>query len=236
MSNTPSISHQATASSRKMLQAMVGIGVLCAFMIVMTFELTLPRIEKNKAAALEKAIFKVLPDISKKTTFRLDAGDNTFTVVGSEKQEGQLIHAGYDENDHLIGFAVEASGLGFADVLRILYGYDPKQEIIVGFYVLESKETPGLGDKIEKDEDFLANFKALDVSLNAAKNALNNTVIPVKHGDKKNAWEVDGITGATISSRAIGNIIGESTTRVLPLIHQNQNVFTTKKNSEKAQQ
>ena len=31
--------------------------------------------------------------------------------------------------------------------------------------VLESKETPGLGDKILHDRDFLANFESLDVSL-----------------------------------------------------------------------
>ncbi len=77
----------------------------------------------------------------------------------------QVVYAGYDENDKLVGVAVEASGQGFADILRILYGYDPDKQKIVGFYVLESKETPGLGDKIEKDLNFLANFKALDVSL-----------------------------------------------------------------------
>jgi electron transport complex protein RnfG len=81
---------------------------------------------------------------------------------------------------------------------------------VVGFYVLESKETPGLGDKIEKDENFLANFKALDVSLNEEKTGLKNDVVPVKNGTKKNPWEVDSITGATISSRAIADIINTS--------------------------
>ena len=126
--------------------------------------------------------------------------------------------------------AIEASGLGFADVLRILYGYDPEKQAVVGFYVLESKETPGLGDKIEKDDNFLANFIALDVSLNENQDALKNKVVPVKQGDKENAWEVDGITGATISSRAIGNIIGESTERLVPLIYKNKNTFEIKNN------
>ena len=47
----------------------------------------------------------------------------------------------------------------------------------------------------------------------------------MKKGSKKNAWEVDGITGATISSKAIGEIIGESTGNIVPVIHNNQESF-----------
>ncbi len=219
----------APASSMKMLQAMVGIGVLCALLIVLTFEGTLPRIEKLKAEALEKAIFKVIPGSVSKKTFKLN-GNNSFTETSGEEKEAQLVYAGYDENNKLVGLAVEASGMGFADVLRILYGYDPKKQAVVGFYVLESKETPGLGDKIEKDADFLANFNALDVSLVEDFSAIKNTVIPVKHGAKKNPWEVDGITGATISSRAIGDIFGASTEHWIPLIYKNIDTFTNKSN------
>jgi electron transport complex protein RnfG len=221
----------APANSKKMLLTMVGLGVLCALLIVVTFEVTLPQIEKNKAEALEKAIFKVLPGIVKKKTFQLDANNN-FIEVSSEDKKEQVVYAGYDENNNLVGVAVEASGLGFADVLRVLYGYSPDKQTIVGFYVLESKETPGLGDKIEKDLDFLENFKALDVSLVNDNNRLKNKVIPVKHGTKENAWEVDGITGATISSRAIGNIIGASTENWIPVIYNNKNTLVQKKKNE----
>ena len=215
----------APANSMKMLVAMVGIGVLCALLIVVTYEVTLPQIEINKAEALEKAIFKVLPGIVKKKTFQLDANNN-FIDVSSEDKKEQVVYAGYDENNKLVGVAVEASGLGFADVLRILYGYSLDKQTIVGFYVLESKETPGLGDKIEKDLDFLENFKALDVALANDKSSLNNKVIPVKFGTKVNPWEVDGITGATISSRAIGNIMGASTENWVPIIYNNKNTFS----------
>ena len=52
----------------KMLQAMVGIGILCALLIVLTYQGTLPVIEKNKAEALEKAIFKGFPDSEKESS------------------------------------------------------------------------------------------------------------------------------------------------------------------------
>ena len=212
------------ASSFKMLQSMVGIGLFCALMIVLTFQGTLPRIEKLKAEALEKAIFKVIPGMVTKKTFQIGE-NNTLTEVSTVPKGARVVYAGYDENGKLKGVAVEASGMGFADVLRILYGYDPEQQAVVGFYVLESKETPGLGDKIEKDANFLANFEALDVALAEDLTTVKNTVTTVKSGQKKNAWEVDGITGATISSRAIGNILGTSTQEMVPMIFKNKEVF-----------
>ncbi len=216
----------AAANSGKMLQAMVGIGILCALLIVLTFQGTAPVIKKNKAEALERAIFEVLPGITKKATFQLTDADN-FVATTNENAEGKVVYAGYDEKGELVGLAIEASGIGFADILRILYGYDPNQQKIVGFYVLESKETPGLGDKIEKDPDFLANFEGLDVSLNADNSAPENEVVTVKNGEKENPWEIDGITGATISSRAIGDIIGKSTDQIVPLIYKNRETFAT---------
>ena len=212
------------ASSMKMLQAMVGIGAMCALMIVLTYEGTLPRIERLRAEALEKAIFKVVPGMVKKQGFQLDE-NNTFVPVESDDIEGEVVYAGYDENNRFVGVAVKASGMGFADVLRILYGYDVENQAVVGFYVLESKETPGLGDKIEKDPNFLENFNALDVSLKDDFSTLKNKVVPVKQGKKENAWEVDCITGATISSKAIGNIIGESSEKWAPLIYKNRKIF-----------
>jgi len=208
------------ASSVKMLRTMVGLGVLCALMIVLTYEGTFERIKHNKAVALENAIFQVLPGAVTKTTFAL-AEDNSIVPVQDEGEGQRLIYAGYDENGELVGTAVEASGMGYADVIRILYGYDPDEQTVIGFYVLESKETPGLGDKIEKDDSFLANFKALDVSLASDGMSIVNPIETVKSGAKTNPWEVDGITGATISSRAIGDILMKSTANIVPTISAN---------------
>ena len=229
MSEIEQIPTTNTSSSTKMLTSMVSIGVLCALLIVLMYEGTLPRIERLKAEALEKAIFKVIPGITKTKTFQLNQNE-TFEAVDNVDKSMQAVYAGYDDYNELLGIAIEASGQGYADILRILYGYNPKTQTIVGFYVLESKETPGLGDKIEKDPIFLANFNALDVSLNDDMSTIKNLVITVKNGAKENPWEVDGITGATISSRAIGDIIGKSTTQMVPLIYNNQEIFNTLKN------
>lgn len=214
----------STTSSFHMLRAMVGIGVLCGLLIVVTYEGTLPRIERLRAEALQEAIFKVVPGISETKAYVFDG--TAFRPAGD--QDENVIYAGYDAQGTFMGVAIEASGQGYADIIRILYGYDPVRQKVIGFYVLESKETPGLGDKIEKDPNFLANFQALDVSLTETFTAIKNQVLTVKKGTKTNEWEIDGITGATISSRAIGNIIGSSTSEWAPIINQNQEIFTHK--------
>jgi electron transport complex protein RnfG len=206
-----------------MLIAMVGIGVICALLIVVTYEGTGPRIEKLQTEALHQAIFKVVPDVTHVQAFELSGGSFTKNTDGDRSKT--LIYAGYSDAGELAGFAIEASGQGYADIIRILYGYDPVGKEVTGFYVLESKETPGLGDKIEKDPVFLENFKHLDVALKAEGNGLAHEVVTVKSGSKQNPWEIDGITGATISSRAIGDIINTSAGQLLPVIHKNIDVF-----------
>lgn len=236
MNDTKLTYKDSPSSSTKMLQAMVGIGLLCALMIVLTFEGTAPVIKQKKAEALEKAIFQVLPGTVTTQTFQYDP-DAGFSPVEGEGSEGALVYAGYGENNQLVGVAVEAGSQGYADIIRILYGYDPEAQEVVGFHVLESKETPGLGDKIEKDPEFLANFESLDVSLTSDQEALENPVAPVKEGAKENAWQVEGITGATISSRAVGEAIAASTKEWVPRIYQHQEDFVNANiESEKAQQ
>lgn len=217
MSEVADIKTQNLTGSKKMLLAMVGIGIISALLIVTTYELTLPRVQRLKAEALEKAIFEVLPGTVNTEAFGVNANGELFKMKAGDKTE-TTIYAGFDSNEKIVGYAIEASGQGYADIIRILYGYNPDEEVLIGFQVLESKETPGLGDKIEKEIHFLNNFKALDVSL--AKNGkLQNKVISVKQGEKQNPWEIDGITGATISSRAIGNIIGTSTSELVPILY-----------------
>ncbi len=223
MSNAKPISQ--SVSSSQMLLSMVGIGVFCALLIVVSYEGTLERIEQSKAEALEQAIFRVIPGTTDIQAFQLDENQR-FIPLSGEVKGSNIVFAGYDENNRLTGIAIEASGQGYADIIRILYGYNVENQTIIGFYVLESKETPGLGDKIQKDFAFLSNFESMDVSLSEDSTSLENPVTTVKQGTKQSPWEVDGITGATISSRAIGTILSESTARWMPLIQSHKHDFT----------
>ncbi len=208
----------------RMYRALVGVGSLCGLLIVSVFLLTRPVISHNEAVYLQQAVFRVLPGAVAKRSFYFDQ-QQSLRLAQPGDNPARTVHAGYDAAGELVGIAVPGQGMGYADTIRILYGYDPEAQTVIGLQVLASKETPGLGDRIEKDEQFLANFTALDVSLAADGQTLENPVVAVKNGQKTQPWQVDGITGATISSKAIAGILRDSSQTWAPLIRREIEIF-----------
>lgn len=195
-------------SSFRLIFSLGLAGFFSGLLLVSAYIYTEPLIEANKTEALQKAIFKVLPGCQNYSTLEMieaeliqilpsDSEQNT----NSQNPETPKIFAGFDTAGDLIGFAIPSSEPGFQDIIGAIYGYDAIEELIIGFEVLESKETPGLGDKIFKDEDFQANFTSLSVE---------PEIIAVKKGERKNPYEVETITGATISSKAIIRMLNNS--------------------------
>jgi Na+-translocating ferredoxin:NAD+ oxidoreductase subunit G len=76
------------------------------------------------------------------------------------------------------------------------------------------RETPGLGNRIGTDPEFASNFKDLDASE-------SHPIATVKHGTKKNSWEIDAISGATISSRAVGRMLEKGVQSTAPIVARN---------------
>ena len=193
-----------------MYRAMVGIGLACGMLIVLAFQWTKPVIARNRAAALNKAIFRVLPAAKSSLTYRLEES-GSFSVLSGKPDGAPVVYAGYDAEGRLVGFAIQAQGMGYQDVIGVLYAYSPADDAVTGFQVLESRETPGLGDKIDVDPGFLANFERLTVELTADLAAIVHPIEMVRHGEKTESWQIDAITGATVSSRAVAKILREST-------------------------
>lgn len=200
-----------------MYRAVVGVGIFCALVIVIVFELTRPIIEQNRIELRKQAIFHVLPAATRMETFqRTDSG--RFKLDSGEAGQNTPVFAGYDDNDELVGLAIEAQAMGYADVIRLIYGYSFEKQAVIGIRVLESRETPGLGDRIETDENFLQNFQRLDVRLNKSGDGLAHPIEFVKPGQKTAEWQIDGISGATISSRATAKMLSESTAGWIPSV------------------
>lgn len=209
---------QSKSNSVAMIAVLGGIALLSGLLIALAYQATLPRIKINQQRMLEAAIFHVLPGAFARSTF-LAAPDGTLTKVeGEVTGAGTRLYAGYDEQGTLVGVALEASAQGYQDIIRIIYGISPEKEAVIGYKVLDSKETPGLGDKIIHDPHFLENFTALSIALNADKTALSHPIEVVKNGTKTNSWQIDGISGATISSNAIGNMLNLSAQQWAPYI------------------
>ena len=97
------------------------------------------------------------------------------------------------------GWVIKAGGQGYADKIEMLIGLDPGENTITGLFVLEQKETPGLGNKIifpEWRDQFIR--KKTDTPLVVAK------------GNVQAPNAIDAVTGAAISSRSVTGIVNRT--------------------------
>lgn len=214
---SPHLPATQAASSLALARTLGLVSAVAGFLVVMTFQTTKPMIEENKRLAIERALYEIMPAAVSRRDFVITA-DGLLPVEGNSRVEGSRIYAGYDHEDKLVGLGLEAAAQGYQDIIQILYSYEPACECIRGIKVLKMAETPGIGDKIAKDEEFLKNFVALDASLDGTVSRLAHEIVTVKHGTKSNPWEIDAITGATISSKAVGRMLNDSAHRLLPEI------------------
>jgi len=187
------------------LVATLGLaGLLSGLIIVSVFEATRPTITAYQAKILRQAVFKVLPDTVHMQ--RLVYRDGRLLVKETEDQDEEALFGGYDAQGRLLGYAIPGAGPGFQDTIHLIYGYRPTARRVVGMEILESRETPGLGDKIYKDAVFVAGFRYL---------AIDPQIETVKRGTQAAVNQVNAITGATISSKAVVRIINQGNARWL---------------------
>ena len=217
MSNQASPHRPPASASTAMIITLGLVAMLSGLLVVTVFQITRPIIAENQRRATERAVLKVVPGAVVHREFIL-AKDGIFAPESG--REGVRIYAGYDKKGKLAGIAANAGAQGYADMIYILYGYDPDCQCIRGIKVLKMAETPGLGDRITTDAAFLKNFEALDASLAPDGSALANAIVTVKHGAKQHDWQIDAISGATISSRAIGKALNSSAQKLLPLLQR----------------
>jgi electron transport complex protein RnfG len=199
--------------SGRLIGTLAFFGAIAGLMIVVAFQWAQPRILADKAAVLQAAIHEVLgaPD-SIQSLFVINGALTETPPAGTDTTKVERMFVGYDANGRRIGYAIIGEQPGFADVISLIFGYDPARKQLLGMKVLDNKETPGLGDKIVKDTLFVREFTDVATPLHG-----------VKHGaGKGEPNEVDMITGATISSRTVIAIINNALVHAEPLLARYQ--------------
>jgi len=149
------------------------------------------KIAENK----RQETYSVVPDL----VDGADAGQTVaLLVMGEDGKETRVYKALASDGTHR-GWVVPAQGQGFADRVEILVGMDAGLSAITGIYVLDQKETPGLGDYITT-EGFRDRFRGKPADA---------PVLIVK-GEPRAENEVKALTGATVSSESVAGIVNET--------------------------
>ncbi len=213
--------HAPATPSLAMLTTLGLIAMISGLLVATAYEITAPIIAEQERLAIEAAVLRVLPGAIAKRDFAIGAdGSLTPAPTDSARGSGGLIFAGYDAAGQLQGLAITGVAKGYAGPVEVMFAYDPQRQAIVRSKVLRSTETPGFGDKLDTDPTFLKNLEALDAQLNAEGTALANPIVTVKNGTKTHSWQIDAITGATISSRAMGKAANQAAQRAAPAIQR----------------
>jgi electron transport complex protein RnfG len=199
-------------STFRLMATLTVAGALAGLLIVLVNQHTKPIIDKYKAEQLQKAVYNVLPGVERYATYYLvDDALSLALPEGAKEAEFKRVYIGYDTNNQLKGVAVSRGESGFQDVVQVIFGFDPATGKLLGMKVLESKETPGLGDKIFKDQAFVDQFFA----------GPDTPLVPVKAGAGKGLpGEIDTITGATISSKVVIGIINHGLEEWMPVLQK----------------
>lgn len=168
-------------------------------LIAITNAAWVPRIEQNKIAKLNNLMKFLLPNAAK---FELDANLEIESANGKKTETS--VYKAISHIGQCTGFCFNVSGPGFADKIELVVAVDKDFEKIAGFDVLASNETPGFGDQI-KQFFYRSQFAGAPAGI----------LELVKTGDdKKIDSEIVAISGATVSSEAVVDIINNSLTQI----------------------
>lgn len=168
------------------------IGVISGGSLSLVNNWAAPKIAINQKAETERAIYLVHLDGKRYEEIK-NAGFEVYRV--------------FNEADSSVGYSLVYSGNGFQGKIKLMIGLSDDINKINSIEVLEQSETPGLGTKI-LESPYKDQYNGL-VTTPAIK--------LVKGVETSNPNEVQSITGATISSRAVVTIVNDGVAKLRAL-------------------
>lgn len=176
----------------KITTVLTLVCVICAFSLSFVYSTAKEKIAANAKKAVDDAIMVLAPEVEK---------------IEQIAVEDEAVYR-LSSSTAFIGYAFIAEGQGYQGKIKILSIIGPKLQKLLGIEIVESIETPGLGAKISQ-----APFKKQFKNINVTKDMECLKTAPQADG------QIQAITGATVSSRAVVNILNKKIgqlRRVLP--------------------
>jgi Na+-translocating ferredoxin:NAD+ oxidoreductase subunit G len=164
-----------------MVLTLFTVTAVAALALGGVYNATKEPIELAKRLKIEKAIGEVLPEFNRLEEYK---------ILPAGSKDSLTFYKAFMEDNH-VGTAVRSyTDQGFSGRIWIMAGF-VEGNTIYGTSVLEHKETPGLGDKMERKKSDWPEVQFIGRSP-------ENFRLKVK----KDGGDVDAITAATITSRA----------------------------------
>lgn len=186
----------------KIIAVLTIVCVISALALGIVNNITADRIADQRQNAKLKAITSALP--SDKVRYDNDPSVDTVKIPEWKEKDGTIkeIYLAKQQGK-IVGIAFTSSSQGYNGLITIMVGIEPNEKLI-GIEIIEHLETPGLGSRIESPELFKDQFygKSTEGSENG-----DLTIIKGRKAEKN--WEIEALTGATISSSGVVQAIND---------------------------
>ncbi len=169
-------------------------ALVTSLILATTNELTYERIEQSEREAAQRALLEIIPLERHDNDMLMDVQpvpEQYWAALGLKK--GGNIHIARDQGQPVAAIIPAVTPDGYSGAISMIIGINFNGSI-AGVRVVEHRETPGLGDKVDlKKSDWILSFNG------------KSLVNPGADGwkVKKEGGEYDQFTGATITPRAV---------------------------------
>jgi electron transport complex protein RnfG len=179
---------------------LLGSAFLFGLLIAVTNAALSDRIEQNRVAKLNELTKALLPEAQR---FQPVEAAIEVQLPGGSKEKATIFEA-LSGDEQRVGWSFNAHGVGFAGPIELVIAVDSDFKKIMGFNVLASSETPGFGDQVRGDY-----YRKQFAGAPAEKLMLVKTGNPAAIDS-----QIVAITGATVSSQAVVNIVSTFVTQI----------------------
>lgn len=189
-----------------LLQAWLGIVLALGFALALAMVQAYlgPVIENNKINETKQKVPELVlgDEQARKMASEnrsLEITSHAMTVEKGARKKIYTVYQAKFPDGQTAGWVTKANGQGYADRIELLIGLDAEGRTVSGLFILDQKETPGLGNKIIEPQwrnQFIG--KRTDSALTVVK------------GRSATPHDIDAVTGATISSRSVVDIVNST--------------------------
>ena len=195
--------------SKKLKQAIYSVVftvVICgisAFLLTTVNQLWAEKYEARQGVEKVRAILQVF-DLATEKTSASEVQEAYDRYITEKPAEGLTTYQA-EKDGEMLGYAFQVSGTGRCGVIRGIMGVKPDRETIRRLVIYKQEETAGLGGKITEPE-YLGQFPGQKI---VGPDGSAGMVL-TDNAPKGAPNAVDGISGASLTTRSMMGILNES--------------------------
>ena len=196
-----------------------GLCLICSFFLTFAATSLKPLQMKNQAIDKQKNILKVLRVLEESKTYSNTEIEALYSQNIKSKwvnNAGDIVDQATDhpiylyvKNNQIDAYAIPISGYGLWSTLYGYFSVEGDGVTVRGITFYQHGETPGLGAEVEAkwfQDNFIgkkiATPEGLFTSIGIVKGKVDDVI-----SSKKKPYYVDGISGATVTSKGVENFL-----------------------------